>query len=154
MRFSAMVAGAALLVAACGGSKTGGSADTNKPAASAPSAAPTGTGASHEVQMVQESATSFKFVPDNITIKAGDVIVFKGVSGTAHNVAFDKDSIPAGAAAVLDAQMKDGPQALSTAMIADGSSTTISFAGAPTGSYKIFCIPHLPMGMKMTVTVQ
>ena len=154
MRVSAMVTGAALLVAACGGSKSGGSADSNKPAASAPAAAPAGTGASTEVQMVQESATSFKFVPDNITIKAGDVVVFKGVSGTAHNVAFWADSIPTGAQAVLDAQMKDGPQALSTAMIADGSTTSISFAGAPTGQYKVFCIPHLPMGMKMTINVQ
>ena len=154
MRVSAMVAGAALLVAACGGSKSGGSTDTTKTATTAPNAAPTGTGASHEVQMVMESATSYKFVPAELTIKAGDVVVFKGVSGTAHNVAFWADSIPAGAQPVLDAQLKDGPQPLSTNMVADGASTSISFAGAPTGTYKVFCIPHLPMGMKMTITVQ
>lgn len=154
MRVSAMVAGAALLVAACGG-KGGGSADTNKVAAPSTAATtPTATGTTHEVSMIMVNPTTYKFDPENITIKAGDIVTFKGVSGTAHNVAFDKDSIPPGAAAVLDPQMKDGPQPLSTNMVADGSSVSISFAGAPTGTYKIFCIPHLPMGMKGTITVQ
>ena len=152
MRFPAIVAGAALLVAACGGSKSG-----DAPKAEAPTTAattPAGSGATVTIEMVTTGTNAFKFVPEHITIKAGDVVVFKGVSGLAHNVAFDKDSIPPGAAAILDAQMKDGPQALSTNMVNDGSSVTISFAGAPTGRYKIFCIPHLAMGMTASITVQ
>ena len=30
----------------------------------------------------------------------------------------------------------------------------VSFAGAPTGSYKGFCLPHVAMGMKLAITVQ
>lgn len=153
MRVPAMVAGAALLVAACGGSKNG---DTNKaeaPTTTAPTAA-AGTGNTVTIQMVTTGANSFKFDPENVTIKAGDVVIFKGVSGMQHDVAFWGDSIPTGAAAVLTAAMKDGPQAMSTEMINDGSQVSISFAGAPAGIYKFYCIPHLPMGMHGSITVQ
>jgi plastocyanin len=30
----------------------------------------------------------------------------------------------------------------------------MSFAGAPKGTYRYFCTPHLAMGMKATITVQ
>jgi plastocyanin len=150
-----MVAGAALLVAACGGSKGGGSADSNKVAPpTANATTPAGTGTTHEVQMVLVGTNGYKFDPADITIKSGDVVVFKGVSGLAHNVAFWPDSIPPAAVPILRAAMPDGTQDLATAMINDGQSVSISFAGAPPGVYKYYCIPHLPMGMKGTITVQ
>lgn len=157
MRVPAIVAAVALLVAACGGSKSAGtSADTTKPAAAAataPAAAPAGTGATHEIQMVEIGATSYKFTPDTITIKTGDVVVFKGVSGLAHDVAFYPDSIPAGAADVLNKAIQDQPQPLATPMINDGQQVSISFAGAPAGTYKFYCIPHSTMGMKGVIIV-
>ena len=153
MRATAMVAGAALMVAACGGKKDAAPpADANTPAA-APTAAAT-TGTSHEIQMVQQGPTSFKFVPENTTIKAGDQVVFKGVSGVAHDVAFIDDSIPAAAKAVLTAAITGGPQDMATAMVNDGQSVTVSFAGAPVGVYHFYCIPHAPMGMRGSITVQ
>jgi plastocyanin len=155
MRFSAMVAGAALLVAACGGSKGGDApkADAPSTAATTPPAAGA-TGNTVTIEMVQVNPTSFKFVPENVTIKTGDVVVFKGVSGLAHNVAFWSDSIPPAAVPVLTAAMKGGTGDLATEMVNDGSSVSISFAGAPAGTYKFYCIPHLAMGMKGVITIQ
>ena len=153
MRVPAIVVGVAMLVAACGGEKKAGTpADNTTPAPAAPTAA-AATGATHEIQMVQQGATSFKFVPENITIKTGDAVVFKGVSGTAHDVAFYADSIPAGADVVLNANIADKPQDLATPLINDGQSVTVSFAGAPVGTYKFYCIPHMATGMKGTITV-
>ncbi|HEY3934300.1 MAG TPA: plastocyanin/azurin family copper-binding protein [Gemmatimonadales bacterium] len=159
MRVPAMAAAAAaLLLAACGGSKSGSNDTTNAaaatpPAATPPAAAPTGTGVTHEIDMVQEGTNSYKFKPDNITIKQGDVVVFKGVSGLQHDVSFYPDSIPPGAADVLNAAIPNKTQPLSTEMISDGSQVSISFAGAPLGVYKFFCIPHQPMGMHGQLTV-
>lgn len=151
MRATAMVAGAALMVAACGGKKDAGSTDaTTQP----PAAAATTGGTTYTIEMVTDGPTSFKFVPENTIIKAGDVVVFKGVSGIAHDVAFIADSIPPGAKAVLTAAIKDGPQDMATAMIADGQSVSVSFAGAPVGIYHFYCIPHAPMNMRGTITVQ
>lgn len=156
MRVPAMVVGVAVLLAACGGEKKATTTDSTAaaaPPAAAPAAAPAATGASHEIQMVSTGPTSFKFVPDNITIKAGDAVVFKGVSGLSHDVAFYPDSIPPGAADVLNKAIADQPQPLATPLINDGSSVTVSFAGAPVGVYKFYCIPHMAMGMKGTITV-
>jgi plastocyanin len=149
MRATAMVAGAALMVAACGGKKdAASSAGANTPAAAAT------TGTTHDIQMVAEGASSFKFVPENTTIKSGDIVVFKSVSGITHDVAFIADSIPPGASAVLTAAMKGGPMDMATDMIPEGQSVSVSFAGAPAGVYHMYCIPHAPMGMRGSITVQ
>lgn len=152
MRVSAIVAGVALVLAACGGEKKV-EGDTTAMAAPAP-AAPTTTGARHEVQMLQEG-TTYKFAPAELTIKAGDVVVFKNVSGGAHNVQFFGDSIPVGASTVLDAAIADKMGPLSSALIAaPGDSLAVSFAGAPVGEYKFTCTPHMAMGMHGKINVQ
>ena len=63
-------------------------------------------GATHDVNMVLEGST-YKYVPDQLTIKSGDVVRFHNVSGGPHNVSFWADSIPAGAADALKAGMPD-----------------------------------------------
>jgi plastocyanin len=97
---------------------------------------------------------TYHFVPNTLTIKAGDVVNFHNVSGGPHNVAFWSDSIPAGAAAVLGANMPDQMQPLSgTMLVVQDAVYSISFAGAPVGDYKYYCLPHLAMGMKAILTV-
>ena len=152
MRVTAMLAGAALMVAACGGKKDA-AASTDATTTPATTAATT-TGATHTIEMVMESATSYKFSPVNTTIKAGDIVIFKSVSGLAHDVAFIDDSIPAGAKAVLTAAVTGGPQDMATAMTPEGQSVSVSFAGAPAGVYHFYCIPHAPMNMRGSITVQ
>jgi plastocyanin len=95
------------------------------------------------------------FTPVDLTIKSGDVVKWIVKSGPPHNVAFSADSIPAGAAAVLGAAMKETMAPLSGPMkIGIGESYEISFAGAPAGTYKYHCTPHVPFGMLGTITVQ
>ncbi len=147
MRVTAMVAGVAMVLAACGGAKT----DAAKPD-STTAAAPAATGATHVINMVMEG-TAYRFVPAEIAIKVGDKVVFKGVSGAAHNIVFWKDSVPAGADGLLTAAMPDGTAPLSSKMVTDGDSTVVSFAGMPVGDYKMYCLPHLAMGMKGKITV-
>jgi plastocyanin len=85
-----------------------------------------------------------KFDPASVTIKSGDVVRFHNHSGGPHNVAFDKDSIPAGAQPVLDKAMKDVIAPLTGPMLVQPDQTyEISFAGAPAGVYHVHCTPHL-----------
>jgi plastocyanin len=159
MRVTSMAAGLAVLLAACGGGEK--KADTQQPATGAPEqgpaaapAAPTATGATHDVNMVLEGS-SYKYVPDNITIKAGDAIRFHNVSGGPHNVSFWADSIPSGAADALKAGMPDQMAPLEGQLLTEPNAVyTVSFAGAPAGDYKLYCLPHLALGMKGKVTVQ
>ena len=103
--------------------------------------------------MVLEGS-EYKFVPASLTIKAGDQVRFKDVSGGPHNVQFYGDSIPAGAAASLDAGMPDKMASLASPMVETGGTYRINFAGAPVGDYKFYCLPHQAMGMKGMITVQ
>ena len=142
------VAGLALVLAACGGDKDATpAADTTRVAAPAPA------GATHDVNMVLEG-TVYKFVPNELSVKAGDQVVFHNVSGGPHNVAFFTDSIPAGGQAVIDPQLKEPLGPLSSALLVDPNATlAVSFAGAPAGDYKFTCTPHMAMGMHGKITV-
>lgn len=149
MRVSVMLTSAALVLAACGGDKT----DETEGTPPAPPEAPAAAGTTHEIQMVMEG-TEYKYVPANLTIKSGDVVVFKAVSGAGHDVRFWADSIPAGAATALSAGIADKADQLATIIVGDGAQTTVSFAGAAAGEYKFYCMPHMAMNMvgKITVT--
>ena len=152
MRATWLAAGV-MVLAACGGEKPAdqAAAAPAAPAATAPAAA---TGATHTVNMVIEGA-KYLYVPAELAIKAGDLVNFVNVSGGPHNVQFHADSIPAGSAAVLDANMakRMGPLA-GELLVTPNDVYAISFAGAPAGEYRFTCLPHAALGMHGKITVQ
>jgi plastocyanin len=108
----------------------------------------------HEVRMVQDGQ-SYRFQPATLTIHRGDRVRFTSVSGGPHNVSFDPAKVPDAAEAALSAGMPEQIQALWGPLITEANGTyTISFAGVPAGSYEYFCMPHMAMGMRGTITVQ
>jgi plastocyanin len=149
MRAKFLMAGLVVVLAACEKKAETPAADTT---AMAPAPAPA-AGTTHQVNMVLEGS-EYKFVPASLTIKAGDAVRFTDVSGGPHNVQFYPDSIPAGAAAAIDAGMPDKMGSLAGPMVETGGNYTINFAGVPVGDYRFFCLPHQAMGMKGMITVQ
>ena len=157
---TSMVAGLTLVLAACGGEqKSGGeqqsTASPEQPAADAPAAnAPAGTGKTHDVKMVLEGS-KYKYDPENLTIQSGDVVRFHNTSGGPHNVSFWADSIPSGAADPLKKNMPNQMAPLEGPLLTEPNAVyEVSFAGAPKGEYKYYCLPHLALGMKAKLTVQ
>ncbi len=158
MRVNSMVAGLAIVLAACGGEKKADDQSTTtttpEQPASAPAGAPAAGGATHDVNMVLEG-TSYKYDPAELTIKAGDVVNFHNKSGGPHNVSFWADSIPSGAADPLKAAMADQMAPLEGPLLTEPDAVyKVSFAGAPRGEYKYYCLPHLALGMKAKLTVK
>jgi plastocyanin len=166
MRMTSMVAGLGFVLVACGGGnksneqQTSGAPGqdttaTSAPAANAPAATtPAGTGKTHDVSM-ELDGSKYKFDPDNLTIKAGDVVRFHNKSGGPHNVSFWPDSIPSGAGDVLKKNMPDQMAPLQSPLETEQDAVySISFAGAPKGDYKFYCLPHLALGMHGKLTVQ
>lgn len=165
MRTIPIVAGFALMLAACGGggaNKTqeqpatggaAGAADTSAPTTAA-APAPAATGKSHDVNMVLDGS-KYKFDPDNLTIQSGDVVKFHNKSGGPHNASFWPDSIPSGAADVLKKNMPNQMAPLEGPLLTEPDAVyEVSFAGAPKGDYKFYCLPHLALGMHGKVTVK
>lgn len=156
MRFALLTTVLAVgALAACGKK-----ADTNQQADGAAPAPPAAmsdqpAGPVVEVKMTGNGTNRAAYEPDNITIAPGTTVRFINVSGGPHNIAFWGDSIPAGGAAALNAGMKNTIDNLSGAFVSGPNEAyDVSFANAPTGTYKGYCVPHLTMGMKMTIKVQ
>ena len=76
MRVTSMVAGLALVLAACGGSENAGNQATTSDTAggAAPAAAPAATGTTHNVDMVLADG-QYRFVPAELTVKVGIPLV-------------------------------------------------------------------------------
>ena len=153
MKKIGVLVGLAAALVACGGEKGNAGAADSSAAAATPAPAPAAAGATHDVNMVLEG-TTYKFVPNELSVKVGDQVVFHNVSGGPHNVAFFADSIPAGGKEVIDPQLKDPIGPLSSSLLVDPNATlSISFANAPVGDYKFTCTPHMAMGMHGKITV-
>lgn len=152
-----MVAGLAIVLAACGGEKKAEDQQTTttpeqQPAPAAP--APAATGKAHDVNMVLEGS-KYKYDPETLTIKSGDVVRYHNKSGGPHNVSFWADSIPSGAGDVLKKNMPNQMAPLEGPLFTEPNAVyEVSFAGAPKGEYKYYCLPHLALGMKAKLTVE
>ncbi len=81
---------------------------------------------------------------------------FINVSGGPHNIAFYADSIPTGAAAVLNTGMANRMDNLSSPFLTNANEHyDVTFAAnAAKGAYKGYCLPHAALGMKITITVK
>jgi len=84
------------------------------------------------------------FVPDEVTIKAGESVTWLGNVGMPHNVVFDEDEAPAGAdlAAINHEDMMEEA----------GSKYSSTFKTP--GKYPYYCEPHRGAGMNGVVIVK
>lgn len=149
MRTMKMMA-AILMLGACGGE--GEVPETTETPGPTPPAVVTGTGTRHEVQMVM-NGSEYLYQPAALTIKPGDTVVFRGVTGGYHNVQFWPDSVAQTAQAALDAVVPNRMGLLSTNLVAEGDSLVFTFTGVPAGRYPYFCLPHQAMGMTGVLTI-
>jgi plastocyanin len=154
MRLTKLAAALALGAIACGGGEQQQQAQQDQAPAMAEQ-----TGAAMgpvvEVRMVGTGTTA-AFEPRRLTVAPGTTVRFINVSGGPHNVAFWGDSIPAGAAPVINAAMagRSMGELMGMMVTEPNAAYDLSFAGAPTGLYKGYCLPHLALGMVIDITVQ
>ena len=155
MRVALLTTVVAIGALACGkkGDQTQNQMQAAPPAAPPATAAPTGPVV--EVKMTGNGSTKAAYEPSTLTIAPGTTVRFVNVSGGPHNIAFWQDSVPAGAAAALNAGMKNTVDNLSGAFLTQPNETyDVSFANAPKGSYKGYCVPHLTLGMHIAIKVE
>lgn len=160
MRFTLLTTLVAFTAVACGGDKKSAAsqAEAATPAPAATSAAATTAepaGAVVEVKMIGNGTSQATFDPGKLTIKTGTTVRFINVSGGPHNVAFYADSVPKGGVEALKKGMPNPMGDLTGPFLTQPNEKyDVSFAGAPAGVYKGYCMPHVALGMHMTITVQ
>ena len=151
-----------LALLACSGGERGEeeqAADAFLPPATvdpAPAEPAVETGIVHDVRMVQTPEGQFAFLPAELTIRQGDAVRWINASEGPHNVAFAPNRIPAGAARVLEAAIRDrlpGVPLATDMIFEDNATIEISFAGAPLGTYQYHSTPREVVGMRGTITV-
>lgn len=156
MRLALLTTVVAIGALACG--KKGDENQTQSAPPAPPAAGMTATattGPVVEVKMTGNGSTRAAYEPSSLTITPGTTVRFINVSGGPHNISFWQDSIPAGGAAALNANMKNTVDNLSGAFLTQpNESYDVSFANAPKGTYKGYCTPHLTLGMKISIKVE
>jgi plastocyanin len=160
MRFTLLTTLVAFTAVACGGDKKS-AASQAEAATPMPAATPAATanaepaGAPVEVKMTGNGTSQAAFQPNKLTIKTGTTVRFINVSGGPHNVAFYGDSVPKGGADALKKGMPNPMGDLTGPFLTQPNEKyDVSFAGAPAGVYKGYCMPHVALGMHITITVQ
>ncbi len=122
--------------------------------ASSRAAADTAPRTEHVVRMVGDRQ-GYRFEPASLTVRQGDKVRFAMVSGGPHNVAFDTVSIPAGAKAKLAENTSSSMgNFMGPMMLTPDEAYIVSFAGLPPGTYAFYCMPHLAMSQRGTITVR
>jgi plastocyanin len=152
MRFTLLTTLVAFTAVACGGEKKSA---TPQAEAATPAPAADPAGAVVEVKMTGNGTSQASFEPNKLTIKTGTTVRFINVSGGPHNVAFYGDSVPKGGADALKKGMPNPMGDLTGPFLTQPNEKyDVSFAGAPAGVYKGYCMPHVALGMHITITVQ
>lgn len=99
--------------------------------------------AEYSVKMGADSGL-LKFVPTELTIKAGDVVKFEMNKLAPHNAVFGKGPAGADLSKISHDQLLFSP----------GESYTADFTGAPAGEYEYYCQPHRGAGMVGKIIVE
>lgn len=120
----------------------------------APTALATAAADTVTVKMIG-SSSGYSFQPSTVRIKVGQSVKFVTVSGGPHNVTFDQQDIPEGAAPALDQDMPRQQAKLTGPLVTNpDDSYVITFKDAKPGVYKFYCLPHQSLGMQGTITVE
>jgi plastocyanin len=115
--------------------------------ASAPASAAGSATANEVVVQMHSEATSYRFEPANITVKAGTTVKWVNMSTNRHTATDDPETEKLAGQAILPA----GVMPWDSPFLAEGQSFTKTFT-VP-GKYQYFCRNHGQFGMVATITV-
>jgi plastocyanin len=98
----------------------------------------------HFVQFQADTARNeYRFEPAVVVAHAGDVLVFKVVSGAPHNVTFEGAGLSPQARAALNAALPRRSADLASPLLtAPGTEYKVIVPAMPAGRYRFFCLPH------------
>jgi plastocyanin len=110
----------------------------------------------HEIRMEAHAKRGeYLFSPARIVAQAGDVLVFRTVSGAPHSVVFEAAGLSGPAHEALNAAMPRRSADLSSPLLTrNGDEYRVTVPDLPPGTYRFFCLPHRAYDMRGELMVR
>ena len=104
----------------------------------------------HEVRLEANSdRETYRFNPDRVTARPGDVVVFKAVSGMPHSIVFETAGLSEQAHEALNGAMNRRAGDLSSPLLTlQGAEYRVVIPQIAPGTYQFFCLPHRAYDMR------
>jgi plastocyanin len=109
----------------------------------------------HEIRLeANPEKEIFRFSPNRVNARPGDVLLFKAVSGTPHSIVFEARGLSPAAHEALNGAMGRRAGDLSSPLLTpDGAEYRIVVPQLSPGSYEFFCLPHRAYDMRGTLQI-
>lgn len=108
----------------------------------------------HEIRMVAQGKREFRFEPSAVTVRRGDVLLFRAVSGAPHSVVFEGKQLSPSEREKLNAAMPRRAGELSSPLLTEGSEYRVVIPPLTSGTYQFFCLPHKAYDERGEVTIK
>ena len=108
----------------------------------------------HEIRMVSVGKAEFRFQPAAVTVRRGDVLLFRSESGGPHSVVFEARGVSAADRERLNEAMPRRAGDLSSPLLTDGAEYRVVIPFVTAGTYRYFCLPHRAYDMRGEITVK
>jgi plastocyanin len=107
-------------------------------------ASPLAAQRTREIRIVADAERdSYQFLPRTVTATAGDVLLFKVVSGAPHNVVFEAEGLSRRSRDLLNAALPRRTADLTgPLLVRTGEEYRVVVPPVPPGRYRYFCLPH------------
>jgi plastocyanin len=104
----------------------------------------------HEIRLEANSQRDvYRFNPDRVTARPGDVLVFKAVSGMPHSIVFEGAGLSDQAREALNGAMPRRAGDLSSPLLTlQGAEYRLVIPSLSPGTYQFFCLPHRAYDMR------
>ena len=98
----------------------------------------------HDVELRGDLAESdYGFAPATLSVRPGDVLRFRVLSGAPHSIAFDSTGLSRSAKAALNRAMPGRVSRLrGPLLVKEGETYRMVVPRLPSGSYRFYCLTH------------
>jgi plastocyanin len=109
----------------------------------------------HEIRLdANPEKEVYRFSPERVTARPGDVLVFRAGSGSPHSIVFESTNLSGPAREALNGAMGRRAGDLSSPLLTpNGSEYRVVVPALPPGRYEFFCLPHRAYDMRGVLQV-
>jgi plastocyanin len=104
----------------------------------------------HEIRLeANPEREVYRFSPERVTARPGDVLVFRTGSGSPHSIVFESAGLSGSAHEALNGAMSRRAGDLSSPLLTpNGTEYRVVVPALPPGRYEFFCLPHRAYDMR------